>query len=90
MPKTYFCIEHNVPVDTKWQSFSNFTYNSLLETYDKPFNIWNIDRTGIPDLPKEQKVIGIRGEAASQTVPGEKPTNTTILAFVSVGGLSPP
>ena len=39
----------------------------------KPFNIWNIDETGIPDIPQEQRVIGVKGENCSQTVSGEKP-----------------
>ena len=65
----------------------------LLDKFDlnyKPFNIWNIDETGIPDIPKEQKVIGVNGEQCSQTVPGEKPVNTTLLTFVSAGGMSMP
>ena len=63
--------------------------NKLQLTY-KPFNIWNIDETGIPDILREQRVIGVTGESCSQTVSGEKPANTTLLAFVSAGGLSVP
>ena len=68
-------------------------YKSLVNKFQlayKPFNIWNIDKTGIPDIPKEQRVIGVTGESCSQTVSGEKPSNTTLLAFVSAGGLSVP
>ena len=64
-------------------------YKELLDKFDlnyKPFNIWNIDETGIPDIPREQKVIGVKGEQCSQTVPGKKPVNTTLLTFVSAGG----
>ena len=41
-------------------------YQSLLLQYElnyKPFNIWNINETGVPDIPKEQKVVGLTGEA---------------------------
>ena len=64
-------------------------YRQLLAKFEleyKPCNIWNIDETGIPDIPKEQKVIGVKGEQCSQTVPGEKAVNTTLLTFVSAGG----
>ena len=68
-------------------------YKSLLLQYElnyKPFNIWNIDETGLPDIPREQKVVGVTGEAASQTVAGEKPVNTMLLMYVSAGGLAMP
>ena len=56
----------------------------------KPFNIWNIDETGLPDIPREQKVVGVMGEAALQTVAEEKPVNTMLLTYVSAGGLAMP
>ena len=68
-------------------------YQSLLLQYElnnKPFNIWNINETGLPDIPREQKVVGVTGEAALQTVAGEKPVNTTLLTYVSAGGLAMP
>ena len=68
-------------------------YKKLLDDFSlvyKPFNIWNIDETGIPDIPKEQRVIGVKGEQCSQTVPAEKPANTTLLTFVSAGGMVMP
>ena len=68
-------------------------YQSLLLQYElnyKPFNIWNINETGLPDISREQKVVGVTGEAASQTVAGEKPVNTTLLTYVSAGGLAMP
>ena len=68
-------------------------YKSLLLQYElnyKPFNIWNIDETGLHDIPREQKVVGVTGEAALQTVAGEKPVNTMLLMYVSAGGLAMP
>ena len=41
--------------------------NKLQLTY-KPFNFWNIDEMGTPDILREQHVIGITGECCSQTV----------------------
>ena len=68
-------------------------YRTLLNKYDlnyKPFNIWNIDESGIPDMPKEQQVIGVTGEPTSQTVSGEKPQNTTVMTYCCAGGLFMP
>ena len=68
-------------------------YQELLNQFNllyKPFNIWNIDETGIPDIRKEQHVIGVKGEQCSQTVSDEKPTNTTLLTFISAGGMVMP
>ena len=68
-------------------------YKQLLEKFElnyKPYNTWNIDKTRIPDIPKEQKVIGVKGEQCSQTVSGEKPVNTALLTFVSAGGMAMP
>ena len=56
----------------------------------KPNNIWNVDETGITDVPKERKVIGITGERVFQTVADEKGTTTTMVTFVSAGGLHLP
>ena len=53
-----------------------------------PNSIWNIDECGIGDVPQMQKVIGVKGEQSFQTVSGKKATNTTMLTFVSAGGLS--
>ena len=56
----------------------------------KPNNMWNVDETGISDVPKERRVIGISGEHVFQTVADEKGTTTTVVAFVSAGGLHVP
>ena len=68
-------------------------YQSLLlqcELNYKPFNIWNINETGLPDIPREQKVVGVMGEATSQTVAKEKPVNTMLLMYISAGSLAVP
>ena len=56
----------------------------------RPNHIWNVDESGIADVPKPQKVIGVVKERAFQTVADEKGTNTTLLTFVSAGGLHVP
>ena len=53
----------------------------------KPFHIWNVDESGVGDVPNEQQVIGLTGVPASQTVAGEKPQNTTVVTYASAGGL---
>ena len=57
----------------------------------RPFNIWNVDETGCPDIPKEQEVIGVVGEKPNQTVSGEKGGEiTTVVTFACAGGLAVP
>ena len=51
----------------------------------EPNRIWNVDECGVRDIQKTQKVIGITGEQASQTVAAEKAANTTIMTYVSPG-----
>ena len=52
--------------------------------------MWNKDETGITDVPKERKVIGITGEHVFQAVADEKGTTTTVVSFVSAGELHVP
>ena len=56
----------------------------------QPNAIWNVDECGLPDVPKEGRVLASVGQRAFQTVSGEKPTNSTLLCFVSAGGLATP
>ena len=53
----------------------------------EPNRIWNVDECGVRDVPKTQKVIGINGEQTFQTVAAEKVGNTTIVTYVSTGGM---
>ena len=53
-------------------------------------HIWNVDETGITDVPKERKVIQITGEHVFQAVADEKGTTTTVMSFASAGGLHVP
>ena len=53
----------------------------------EPNRIWNVDECGVRDIPKTQKVIDITGEWAFQTVAAEKASNTTIVTYVSTGGM---
>ena len=52
-----------------------------------PNRIWNVDECGCRDVPKPQSVVGVTGEWTCQTVSGEKPENTTVVTYVSAGGL---
>ena len=56
----------------------------------QPNHIWNVDECGIGDVPQTQKIIGLVGERPFQTVSGEKQVNTTLLTYVSAGGLHVP
>ena len=56
----------------------------------KPNHLWNVDETGITDVLKERKVLGITREHVFQTVADEKGTTTTVVSFASAGGLHVP
>ena len=53
----------------------------------EPNRIWNVDECKVGDVPKTEKVIGITSEWAFQTVAAEKVCNTTIVTYVSAGGM---
>ena len=55
-----------------------------------PNRIWNVDECGVGDVPQTTSVVGVTGERAFQTVSGEKPQNTTIVSYISAGGLAVP
>ena len=45
----------------------------------------------VGDVPREgEAVVGVKGEQCSQTVSGEKSSNSPVLTFVSTGGLAVP
>ena len=52
-----------------------------------PNNIWNIDESGVQDVPKNQKVIRIKGERAFQTVCEDKGQTSTVVTYISAGGM---
>ena len=74
--------------------------NKFFELYQKwlkdwklelsPNHIWNVNESGLGDVPKPQKVIGVTGERSFQTVSGEKPANTTLVTYISAGGVAIP
>ena len=49
-----------------------------------PKKIWNVDECRVGDIPQATTVVGVTGKRTFQTVSGEKPTNTTIVSYVSV------
>ena len=55
-----------------------------------PNNIWNIDESGVQDVPKSQKVIGVKGEHAFQTVARDKGETSTVVTYISAGGMVVP
>ena len=68
-------------------------YKRWLEDWNLEFNpnrIWNVDECGVGDVPKQHAVVGVTGERTFQTVAGEKPENTTVVSYVSAGGLVMP
>ena len=55
-----------------------------------PNRIWNVDECGVGDVPKQRSVVGITGERCFQTVCNEKAENTTVVTYISAGGLAVP
>ena len=55
-----------------------------------PNNIWNIDKSGLQDVSRSQKVIGVKGECAFQTVYSDKGQTTTVVTYISAGGMVVP
>ena len=53
-----------------------------------PNSVWNVDECGLGDVPKSQKVVGVTGERPFQTVADEKAQNTTLLNYISTGGVA--
>ena len=55
-----------------------------------PNNIWNVNECGVANVPQPSTVVGVTGECSFQTVSGEKPTNTTIVSYISARGMTMP
>ena len=63
----------------------------IMNTYKIPRgNIWNVDESGVVDVPEVNNVVGIRGEPVYLTVSGEKGERTTIVTFISSSGEAVP
>ena len=77
-----------VQVGTFFEQYRRWIHQWGLEY--QPHHIWNVDKCGIGDVPKTTKVISVVGHRPFQTVSGEKPVNTTLLTYVSAGGLHVP
>ena len=53
-----------------------------------PNSIWNVDECSLGDVPKSQKVVDVNGEQPFQTVTDEKAKTTTLLNYISAGGVA--
>jgi hypothetical protein len=63
-------------------------YKGILETnkITDPRRIWNLDESGLQDVPTSQKVVGPVGAKCISLVPAEKGETTTILTCVNAVG----
>ena len=55
-----------------------------------PCQIWSGDETGIQNVPKEVKVLGVKKIQTFQQVSGEQGETSTFLTFVNTAGQSVP
>lgn len=55
-----------------------------------PDYIWNVDETGVDDIPKSRKVVGPKHVDLVQTVSGEKGDRYSIVTYVNAAGFSLP
>ena len=68
-------------------------YNQWLEMWGSEYNpnhIWNTDKCSVWDVPQPTSVVGITSKRTFQTVSREKLLNTTIVSYVSAGGIAMP
>ena len=79
---------NSIQVDKFFDLLKKWVRNWEIEF--KPNHMWNVDETGITDVPKERKVIGITRECMFHTVADEKCTTTKVVSFASAGGLHVP
>ena len=76
-------------IDGFFDMFKNMVDQWDLEWH--PNYIWNVDECGVPDIPDDGNVvIGEVGKRAMTTVGGEKGINTTVLTYISAGGMHAP
>ena len=63
-------------------------YQDLLQKLNikSPMHIWNTDESGVQDVPKEERVIGVTGEKAHTMSPKEQGETTTLLTFANACG----
>ena len=51
-----------------------------------PCRIWNIDETGLQDIPKQDRVVGVKREKTYHVVSSEKGETSTVVVYVSASG----
>ena len=51
-----------------------------------PDQIWSGDKTGVQNVPKEVKVLGLKNIHCFQQVSAEQGETSTILSFISTAG----
>ena len=51
-----------------------------------PDQIWSGDETGVQNVPKEVKVLGLKNIRCFQQVSAEQGETSTILSFISAAG----
>ena len=58
-------------------------YEKIVKDYhiESPMNIWNCDKSGVQDVPKEQEVLGVTGEKTSNITSKEQGETSTILTI---------
>ena len=63
-------------------------YEHLLKVFkiENPMNIWNTDKSGIQDMPKEEEVIGVIGKKAHTMSLKEQGETTRVLTFENACG----
>ncbi len=52
--------------------------------------VWNVDETGMQEMPKKRKVLGRKGRRANIITPAEKGTTSTALVMANALGLKVP
>ncbi len=72
----------------RWMDF----VKTIFDKYDivSAMQVWNLDETGLVDVAKMRKVVGVAGQKANQIVPKEKGETTTVVVMGNAAGLKVP
>ena len=79
----------NPTVVNNW--FQEYKNTALKLGVTTPQQVWSGDETGVQSIPRERKVLAVKGKRTYQQVSAEQGETSTILTFVSgAGDVVPP
>ena len=88
-------ISHNRAGALTQQSVFNWFrqyINKVILRYNitDPHRVWNVDKTNVTNIPKDQKFIGEHGKKLNQVVGSERAEISTVIGYTNTAGESMP